>query len=119
MNSTLSDIDRLQTDDLQGLHALYPLEEPPSPTPQPTLSPTPSPSPVPSPSPTATPIPAPFCLGDCNLNGTVTVDEVLVMINMALGTLAVQPCADGNQNQQVTVDEILRALTNALRGCGQ
>ena len=36
--------------------------------------------------PTPTPIP-PLCIGDCNRDGTVTVDELITGVNMALGTI--------------------------------
>ena len=59
------------------------------------------------------------CVGDCDLGGFVTVDELLVGVNIALGSLPVERCAtfdvDGDGN--VTVDEILTAVNNALNRC--
>jgi hypothetical protein len=62
--------------------------------------------------------PAP-CLGDCDDRGMVTVDEILILVNIALGNaaLSVCPAGDGNTDGQVTVDEILTAVNNALNGC--
>ena len=59
------------------------------------------------------------CVGDCGGDRLVTVDEVLKMVNIALGNAAVGACAPGNPNgdNQITVDEILTALDNALKGC--
>jgi hypothetical protein len=59
------------------------------------------------------------CVGDCNLDGTVTVDEIVTAVNIALGTRNVADClpADGNSDGQVTVDEIVTAVNNALTGC--
>ena len=59
------------------------------------------------------------CLGDCGGDGQVTVDEILIMLNIALGEATVTDCGsgDGNQDGQITVDEILSAVTNALDGC--
>ena len=60
-----------------------------------------------------------LCAGDCNDNGTVTVDEILTMVNIALGNAHVDDCLAGDVNGdgQITVDEILRAVNNALNGC--
>lgn len=59
------------------------------------------------------------CLGDCNVDGVVTVDEVLAMLNIALGVVDPSTCPAGDSNGDVIiqVDEILRAVTNALEGC--
>lgn len=86
----------------------------PTPTPTATASQTPT---LPSaPTATATPIP---CVGDCNSSGQVTVDEILTMMNIALGGASVSACTpgDANGNGQITVDEILTAVHNALNGC--
>jgi hypothetical protein len=68
--------------------------------------------------PTATPTPLP-CVGDCNGDMVVTVDELLTMVNIALGNANVSACTagDANGNGQITVDEILTAVNNALNGC--
>ena len=59
------------------------------------------------------------CVGDCNGNGTVTVDEILTMVNIALGNTPVTACeaGDANHDGEITVDEILTAVNNALNGC--
>jgi hypothetical protein len=61
----------------------------------------------------------PPCDGDCNADAVVTIDELLVMVNIALGNVAVQSCTPGDANGdgRVTVDEILAAVNNALNGC--
>jgi 6-phosphogluconolactonase (cycloisomerase 2 family) len=68
--------------------------------------------------PTPTPT-APVCTGDCNHDGEVTVNELLTMINIALGNAGVSTCTagDANGHGRVTVDEILTAVSNALNGC--
>jgi hypothetical protein len=60
------------------------------------------------------------CAGDCNGGGNVSVDEILTMVNIALGNLPVSGCQEGDVNGdgQITVDEILKAVSNALDGCG-
>ena len=59
------------------------------------------------------------CTGDCDGDGAVTVDEILVGVNIALGTAAPSACPnfDSNGDGSVTVDEILVAVNNALTGC--
>jgi hypothetical protein len=59
-------------------------------------------------------------VGDCNGNQTVTVDEILTMVNIALGNASLSTClaGDGNGDKQITVDEILAAVNHALNGCG-
>lgn len=91
--------------------------DPPTPTPVPTRTAT-------QPVPTATvggpsPTPGQGCVGDCDGNGTVTVDEIVTMVNVALGTQSVSNCPPGDPSGDgsVTVDEILTAIQNALAGC--
>jgi hypothetical protein len=59
------------------------------------------------------------CCGDCNSDGHVTVDEILTMVDVALGNAAISTCMPGdvNSDQQITVDEILIAVNTALNGC--
>lgn len=59
------------------------------------------------------------CVGDCNGDGQVTVDELIVGVNIALGEASVEQCAafDANGDGQVTVDEIVGAVSVALDGC--
>jgi hypothetical protein len=49
----------------------------------------------------------------------VTIDEILTLVNIALGNRPVADCptGDANGDHQITVDEILRAVNNALNGC--
>ncbi len=60
-----------------------------------------------------------ICDGDCNGDGVVTVDELLVAVNVALGGPPVQAClaADSNDDSRITADEIVAATRNALNGC--
>jgi hypothetical protein len=59
------------------------------------------------------------CIGDCNTDGEVTVDELLIGVNIALGNQLVTRCPsfDVDGDSAVTVDEILRAVINVLNGC--
>jgi hypothetical protein len=49
----------------------------------------------------------------------VTVDEILTMVNIALGNIRVGTCTagDANADGRIMVDEILAAVDNALKGC--
>jgi len=66
--------------------------------------------------PTPTPI---SCVGDCNGDHMVTVDEIITMVNIALGLAPITDCpaADVNGDGMVTVDELQTAIVNALNGC--
>jgi len=59
------------------------------------------------------------CVGDCNGNNVVTVEEILTMVNIALSAAPFDACpaGDADHNNQITVDEILTAVHNALTGC--
>jgi hypothetical protein len=63
--------------------------------------------------------PALACVGDCHQDGAVTIDEILTMVNIALGSLPVQQCMAGDVDGDgaVTVDEIVAAVNAALTGC--
>jgi hypothetical protein len=89
-----------------------------SPTPTRTASLTPTATGAAPPTATATSGTAP-CLGDCNADGFVTVDEIVRMVNIALGSSSVTVCprADGGGDGLVTVDEIVTAVNRALNGC--
>jgi hypothetical protein len=58
-------------------------------------------------------------VGDCGDGGQVTIDEILTMVNIALGNVGVGACTagDANADGKITVDEILTAVDNALNGC--
>jgi hypothetical protein len=76
----------------------------------------------PTPSVTATPTPlpiAPLCVGDCNGGHDVTVDEILIMVNIALGSAPISACepGDANQDGDITVTEIIAAVNFALTAC--
>ncbi len=71
--------------------------------------------------PTPTPTPGMTCVGDCSGDGSVTVDEIVTMVNIALNLGPVSSClaGDSSGDGRVTVDEILTAVNNALSGCPQ
>jgi len=61
---------------------------------------------------------SPTCVGDCNGDDRVTVDEILTMVNIALGNNPLLDCeaADSSHDGHVTIDEVLTAVNNALKG---
>ncbi len=73
----------------------------------------------------ATPTPTPTlpslisCVGDCHGDDQIAVDELLSLVNIALGNAAVSTCLAGdvNHDMQITIDEILTAVNAALNGC--
>lgn len=68
----------------------------------------------------ATPTVAPaVCVGDCNSSGDVTVNEIITLVNLALGNGSVSEClaGDADHSGTVTVNEIIVAVNNALAGC--
>ena len=71
---------------------------------------------TPTPTPTATPIP---CVGDCDHDGQVTIDELLTMVNIALDGIEISACRAGNRNGDGTIEvnEIIEAVNRALDGC--
>jgi hypothetical protein len=72
-----------------------------------------------TPTPTSTPPTQSSCVGDCNDSHDVTVDELLTMVNIALGNADVSTCkaGDANNSMDITIDEILTAVNYALSGC--
>lgn len=59
------------------------------------------------------------CAGDCDSSSTVTVDEVILLVNVALGHSTSDACTPGDVNAdgEITVDEIVAATNRALDGC--
>jgi hypothetical protein len=97
---------------------------PPPPTGTPTATRTITPTPPVTATATATRPGGGVCVGDCNDNGSVTIDDLIRMVNIALGLQPICPdgsggclAGDSNCNCQITVDEIIQAVNNALNGC--
>jgi len=81
----------------------------------PGLTPLPTYTPTPRPTPTM----KPPCVGDCDGDGFVTIDELVRGVNIALGTVPLSQCAifDQDSSGDVTVNELIAAVNNALSGC--
>src|SRR5262249_35575949 len=76
---------------------------------------TPEPTPTATPSPTTTPGRT-ACAGDCDGGDSVTVDELVKGVNIALDGAAPSSCSafDTNGDGRVTIDEIIAAVNAAL-----
>jgi hypothetical protein len=75
------------------------------PTPTPTMGPTPTPT-----------RPRLRCVGDCDRDGSVSVDEIVVGVNILLGVQPTSRCLgfDENGDGEVTVDELILSVSTAL-----
>jgi len=66
---------------------------------------------------------APFevtpCMGDCNGDAMVGVDDLMQVVNIAFGDAPVGSCpsADANGDGVLTIDELLGAVQRGLHGC--
>lgn len=77
-----------------------------------TVTPTPTATPSPSPTPVA-------CVGDCNGDANLTVDEIVRGIRIALGLAGTEDCDDFDRNadRRVSIDELVRGVRAAVNGC--
>jgi hypothetical protein len=57
-----------------------------------------------------------ICIGDCGNDGTVTIDEVIILVDIVLGTEPLSTCEAGHRST-VTVADLVTAVNNALSGC--
>jgi hypothetical protein len=90
-----------------------------TPTPMETDTPTPTETPAPTFTLTSTPTLTVSCAGDCGGDGQVTIDELITMVNIALGSVPVSSCSVGDTSGDgdITIDEIIQAVNRALNGC--
>ena len=59
---------------------------------------------------------ADVCVGDCDGNGNVSVDELVTGVTLALGNVPAAPCSAFG-NAPVTIDALILAVNAALYGC--
>jgi hypothetical protein len=59
------------------------------------------------------------CVGDCDGSRTVTIEELLLGVNIAIGSASLPACGvfDGDLDGRVAVSELVRAVTHALGAC--
>lgn len=71
-----------------------------------------------TPTPTASP-PGTPCPGDCNGDRTVTIDDIVVLVNVMLDLAPADACPAGdfNGDGDITIEEGIRAVNAALFGC--
>ncbi|MFQ5667115.1 MAG: lysyl oxidase family protein [Candidatus Binatia bacterium] len=103
----------------------------PAPSPAPTNTPTTVPALPPTRTPTGAETPtvpvtptrkataSAACGGDCDHSGYVTVDEIVTMVNVALGLAPASACpaGGGDGGGTIEIDEIVSAVLHALGGC--
>jgi Putative Ig domain len=67
----------------------------------------------------AAPSYAAACIGDCNGDGRVQVDELVVCVDIGLGGRAATECPtlDDDENGDVSISELVGAVTSMLEGC--
>jgi len=89
-----------------------------TPTPTETATPTDTAAPAATASPTSTATTQP-CAGDCDGSGEVTVDDLLILVNVALDVAPLDACADADTDGSgsIEITEILVAVNHALLGC--
>jgi len=60
------------------------------------------------------------CIGDCGGTHTVAVNDIITLVDIALGTAQPSACASGvPSGADVTVAVIVQAVNNALNSCGE
>lgn len=74
---------------------------------------------TPAVTPSASPTMPPPCIGDCNGDRRVTIEELVRGVNIALGGVALAQCRaiDAGGDGRVTIDELIAAVRAALEGC--
>ena len=60
-----------------------------------------------------------ICVGDCDGNGTVAINELVTMVNATLASISTGVCPTGDldSSNSFTIDEIISAVRRALSGC--
>lgn len=66
-------------------------------------------------------LPPPPCVGDCNGDRLVNINELITGVNIALDRAPVERCPsfDVNESLTVEVNELITGVNNGLRGCGR
>ncbi len=64
--------------------------------------------------------PVAACVADCNGDGKVTVDELVVSTRIELGAESLSACEalDNNFDGRAVIDELVMGISRALNGCG-
>lgn len=68
--------------------------------------------------PTPTDTPLPVCIGNCDGDRSVMVNELITLVNIALGSAPASQCPQGiPPGASVDIALLIRAVDNALGGC--
>ena len=61
------------------------------------------------------------CIGDCNANGRVQINELIIGVSIALSRSTIDECPvfDGNDSGGVEINELIQAVRAALEGCDE
>ncbi len=93
-------------------------------TPSITLTPTLTPTVPPGSTETSTPEPTPTigtlnCVGDCNGDAEVSINELIAAVNIALGNAPYDSCAnaDADGDEEIHINDLIAAVNSALQGC--
>ena len=59
------------------------------------------------------------CVGDCDDDGSCTVNELVLGVNIGLGIAPVAECPafDPNGDEEISITELLTGVNNGLAGC--
>jgi hypothetical protein len=58
-----------------------------------------------------------FCEGNCNGDNVVTINEVIILVDIVLGEQPISACPHGAMGS-VNIANLVKAVSNALYGCG-
>lgn len=61
----------------------------------------------------------PPCAGDCDRDGTLSIDELITGVATALDLLPIDDCTalDADKSGRITIDKLVAAVDAALHGC--
>jgi hypothetical protein len=86
-----------------------------------TASPTPTitPTPLNTNTPTRTTPGGEVCAGDCDASDVVSINELIIGVNIALNNAAVGTCPafDLDRDGQLSINELIAAVNSSLNGC--
>ena len=60
------------------------------------------------------------CVGDCNVNNAVAINELVTAVGISLGNTPLVPkcpASDANNDGSVMISELIQAVNNSLTGC--
>jgi hypothetical protein len=83
-----------------------------------TETPLPTATPTPTATVTVTPTAPPVCIGNCNGDAAVSIDELVVMVGITLDRISQSACAEGlPAGASMDISLVVQAVRNALATC--